>query len=665
MTKFYGLLHRFVKAKGSAIALTMAITLVPLVLLIGVAVDVTFLSQERLQTAYASQAAAATAVRVAAATYAQEVAVNGPGGGSGANEDSQVSAEQATNSADVVGDLWFRANLGNYSLGTLKSDNVVATYDGNIYGNQNSTVPPNFTAQVSASSAYPPIFNPLFGHPASQPWVYATSGTATTQFAYAQILFMLDTSQSMMIGATTQDVQKLEENAVCPPDGSVLPGAVGSTDKLEYNNTPPQDNDYNYAPGDGTWIGFGAGDVPGALNYSDQPANGSPAGTEPNRNAPSTANSGIPNGTAPYQMAGTCSQHFAAAGGPFSPCALACHNEPNQTFPANGKTYSADLYGLARSLGVELRVDVVLSATETSIKDIQSSESFANQVSVGVYQFNADVAPIARGDTASGDALPEATANLNKALSAVDAVDYNQTPSEKVIPYLVNCGATYQFGTVENCAGNTNLVMSMKHLVNGTLPTDAGAQPLTASGSGATPATPEKFMILVTDGMENESASDGATDLASNPNYAGKGVMTNETDNTAVTDTTGKVTPGTCTAIKKLGYTLYVLYVDYLPVSQSQYYLTAINDISQQTLNDFPSTHHLADIADSAKYVNSSDTQATITQDIANNVPTATALSNCASSTSDFKTANSASDIETEINAMLQAALAKTIRLTN
>jgi len=40
-------LQRFSKTRRSAIAVTMAIALVPLVLLIGIAVDVTFLSQDR------------------------------------------------------------------------------------------------------------------------------------------------------------------------------------------------------------------------------------------------------------------------------------------------------------------------------------------------------------------------------------------------------------------------------------------------------------------------------------------------------------------------------------------------------------------------------------------------------------------------------------------
>jgi hypothetical protein len=168
-------------------------------------------------------------------------------------------------------------------------------------------------------------------------------------------------------------------------------------------------------------------------------------------------------------------------------------------------------------------------------------------------------------------------------------------------------------------------------------------------------------MFLVTDGMEGENPANGATDLLSNPNYLYKGVMTNLTDNQAVTKS--GVTPGTCTAIKKLGYTIYVLYVDYLPVSQSQYYTQPV--LSAQTKSDFPNAKYLVDVADSEPYIAQGGTSAQITARIAANVPTAEALAQCASAPSDFYSASSDTDIQTALNAMLKSALASTIRLTN
>jgi len=297
---------------------------------------------------------------------------------------------------------------------------------------------------------------------------------------------------------------------------------------------------------------------------------------------------------------------------------------------------------------------------------MQSTEAVSNQISVGVYQFNSDIAPIVRGNTANGDALPEATSNLSTALAAVQNVDYAHNTGAASDPPLITDCITYNFPTQQSCAGNTNLVLSLQHLVAGKLPTDANAQPLTQAGSGASGTAPIKFMFLITDGMEGESTLGGAIDLIANPNFAGKGVMTNKTDNTAVTN--AAATPGTCTAIKKLGYIVYVLYVDYLPVSETQYYASP-GHLSLQTTSDFPNAKYLVDIADSEPYIQAGVTQnetaAQVTSNIENNVPTAEALANCASSPAYFYSASSDTDIQTALNSMLKSALASTTRLTN
>jgi hypothetical protein len=291
-----------------------------------------------------------------------------------------------------------------------------------------------------------------------------------------------------------------------------------------------------------------------------------------------------------------------------------------------------------------------------------STEAVANQISVGVYQFNSDIAPIVRGNTANGDALPEATSNLSAALAAVKGVDYAYTPGAASDPPMVTDCNTYNFPSQQSCAGNTNLVLSLQHLVAGKLPTDSNAQPLTAAGSGTTGTAPIKFMFIITDGMEGESTLGGATDLNTNPNFAGKGVMTNSTDNAAVTN--NAVTPGTCTALKKLGYIVYVLYVDYLPVSETQYYAQA-NSLSPQTIADYPTKKYLVDIADSQPDIALGGTSAQITARIESNVPTAEALAQCASSPAYFYAASDDVGIQTALSQMLKSALASTTRLTN
>jgi hypothetical protein len=665
---------RFSSNRRAAVAVIMAIALVPLVLLVGIAVDITFLYQSRTQTAFAAQAAATQALRIAAATYQVEVA-NG--------SIPSVAAQHAIDAGNTAGNLWFNAEVGTLIRTTLSSPTTKTTYDG-YDGTANTSVntseTPNFSATVNVTGTYPPIFDPIFNSNAN--WVYASNASATTSYAYAQILFMLDTSNSMLIGARQQDIETMETHAVCIPQNTVQFSPAGFDDQpLSYNTPGGNDNDYNFAPGDNTYIGFSPTDnsivpaIPVVPNYNTGQTGTTAVGTEP----PQTTTPGTPGGSAPYQMrnasntqTGLCDNTYT---GPYEPCALACHTQSTATFSLNGKSYSADLYGLARSEGVELRVDVLLSATENAIQDMIASAAISNQFAVGVYQFNVDVAPIVRGS--SGDSLPEATTNLQTALKAVQNVDYNNSnygqaalaPTAAPIPVLVTDCNTYTFPSQENCHGNTDLIQSMDHLVKGKLPTDTGAQALTASGDGSAESKPLKFLFLVTDGMEDESSLDGAADLAANPAFSGKGVMTTPDDQSALS-TTPPGTGGTCTALKKLGYTIYVLYVDYLPVSQSQYYSATSNPLSQETKSSYSlSGNNLVNIADSepdlAKGAAQGLTDAQITKNIVNDVPTANALSNCASSPSDFYTASSDTDIQTALSEMLKAALASTIRLTN
>jgi hypothetical protein len=104
--------------------------------------------------------------------------------------------------------------------------------------------------------------------------------------------------------------------------------------------------------------------------------------------------------------------------------------------------------------------------------------------------------------------------------------------------------------------------------------------------------------------------------------------------------------------------------VDYLPVSQSQYY-TQTDEVSAQSKAEFPGVTRNVQVADPEPYIVAGGTSQQITTAIEKNVPTAEALVNCASSPTDFYSAASDTDIQTALNAMLKSALASTIRLTN
>jgi hypothetical protein len=635
------IIRRFAGSRRSAVAVIMAISLVPLMLLVGIAVDFTFLYQTRTQTAFASQAAAAQALRIAAATYALEVSYDNAqvANGTLVATPAQINAaasERAIIAGQTAGNLWFASELGNLSRATMTSAPNALTSIANTNPNGPSVGAPTFMATVTDTSSYPPIFDPLFGSSAN--WSYVSTASGTTSYAYAQILLMLDTSGSMLIGADNTaaqpDIQTIEAGTVCPKQGYIVSVDGGTIS----GNAALSSGHYVYNASDGDQV---------LLSKITTYLSG---GSDTNTGGSCAAGYGL---LSPTSYDGSAAQSGTTAG---TPCALACHF--SSTKASDG--YYADYYGMARrendlskaagGPGVKLRLDVVFNATENVITDMQSSQAVAGQLSVGVYQFNTDVFPIVTGATGSGGKLPEATSDLTSALNAVNAVDYQKTPTETAIPQLINSNvvSTTPSSTVANTGGDSNFAMSLTDLQNGN-PVALGAggkkQPLTASGSGATATTPLKFMFIVTDGLEDDSSSNG--DGVATAGYNVEGEMTSISGEKAGT--------GSCSYLKNtLGYTLFVLYVNYYPVANDAYYSVPTPG---------PRYTNAATNGDFQAYTNQS--VRTITAGGSNTSATALALQACASNTSDFYEASSSQGIQDALASMLKSALASTIRLTN
>jgi len=153
--------------------------------------------------------------------------------------------------------------------------------------------------------------------------------------------------------------------------------------------------------------------------------------------------------------------------------------------------------------------------------------------------------------------------------------------------------------------------------------------------------------------MEDDSGSNG--DGNADPNFMQMGEMTSITAE-------GKGT-GVCSYLKNtLHYIVYVLYVDYNPVSDASYY-------------SYPGPRQ-PNAYTTADYSGYSNVYNTSTQNLASGpnsengpayetAPIYLALQACASSPSDFKEANDADSIQTDLGLLLKQALASTIRLTN
>jgi hypothetical protein len=256
--------------------------------------------------------------------------------------------------------------------------------------------------------------------------------------------------------------------------------------------------------------------------------------------------------------------------------------------------------------------------------------------------------------TGSGGSLPEATSDLASALSQVNAVDWKKTPSETTIPQLIYGDTNNRAPNPNNAGegGDTNFPLSLNDLEAGNafpLSSSGAKQPLTVSGSGNTATAPQKFIFIVTDGMEDDSPNNGSS---SGQNVEGE--MTSVAGETAGT--------GACAYLKNtLKYTVYVLYVDYNPVSNISYYgFPGARPPNSYTLADYPNDTQQNTSVQNLSAVANGSSAPTFT-----NTPIANALQACASAKSDFYTASSSSDIQTALSNMLKSALASTIRLTN
>jgi hypothetical protein len=347
---------------------------------------------------------------------------------------------------------------------------------------------------------------------------------------------------------------------------------------------------------------------------------------------------------------------------PLTPCAFACH----ATTSTATDGYYQDLYGMARRLnphqtpsasgGVTLRIDAVFAATENIINDMINSEQTAGQFSVGVYQFNDDVSSIVAGG--GTDAEPEATSNLPTALSTVKSVDWMQTPSETAIPTLAEVGG-------QESNDFTNFGLAMNHLYSGTLASGT-QQAIQPAGSGYTATAPQKDLFIVTDGL------DDTTPLGNAAVNRLMGEMTSVTDenNTGYAGSNTVSTP-LCRKFKNLGFTVYVLYINYNPIPSMTYYYTYYANASTPFVaTDYPLLAHAyasytgGNIQNWVEGDNTNNTLQTVDPEPTTPAPDIAALTACASTPQDFYTATNTASINTAMAAILKSALTSTTRLT-
>ncbi len=260
-------------------------------------------------------------------------------------------------------------------------------------------------------------------------------------------------------------------------------------------------------------------------------------------------------------------------------CAFACHWSAVST-AAN----PTDYYGIARASGETMRFDVVQSATATAIQQMETLEKAVGQLSVGVYAFGGvdmsspsylkPIFPEAPIDTTiNGHVVRNAGA-----IAAIAALKTITPPVTLDVP-------------------NTNVGVALSDLQSTTGP----------AGAGNTALTPRKSVIMVTDGIEDDT----------NPQ--------------SIPRTEGPINPAICNAMKSAGYTIYVLYTPYNAAAPYLPFNIALQP-----------------------YITGASTPSVLS-----------ALQSCASSASDVIIATAPDQIQAGMVTLINEAVGSTTRLTN
>jgi Flp pilus assembly protein TadG len=187
-------------------------------------------------------------------------------------------------------------------------------------------------------------------------------------------------------------------------------------------------------------------------------------------------------------------------------CAFACHESD---------TSPNDYYGLARSLGVTLRMDLLAQATQNLMGTAQSTQTGNNATyRAAIYTFNTGF-----------NTITPLTSSLNTAQSQAANIQLYEVP--------------YQNWSNDAITNYTNAMTQ----INSIMPNPGG-------GTKQAGDTPEEVLFLVTDGVEDEMVGGSRVQSLMNNSY--------------------------CTTIKNRGIRIAVLYTTYLPLPTNSWYNTYI-----------------------------------------------------------------------------------------
>jgi Flp pilus assembly protein TadG len=183
-------------------------------------------------------------------------------------------------------------------------------------------------------------------------------------------------------------------------------------------------------------------------------------------------------------------------------CAFGCHESD---------TSPNDYYGLARSLGVTLRMDLLAQAVQNLMGTAQSTASTNNATyRAAIYTFNIGF-----------NTITPLTSSLSAAQSQATNIQLYEVP--------------YQNWNNDTITNYTNAMTQ----TNSIMPNPGG-------GTRTAGDTPQEVLFIVTDGVEDETVNGSRVQSLMDPSY--------------------------CTTIKNRGIRIAVLYTTYLPLPTNSWY---------------------------------------------------------------------------------------------
>jgi len=449
--------HRLGAARRGAVSLMFASMIIPVIGLVGLAIDYGIWNEAYSSLFLAASAAALNAAKTAASADA--------------NADSSYISEGVT-----AGKQWFLAELGQGS-----------------YAADAGTAPPTVSVSskanvITATVSYTSTVNSVFGHiyKKAQYPITVTASATMSAGAYLEVVLMLDNSSSMALGATVADMNTLMQQSPCDPSNAWT--------RTKSNSTYSQIALEPYSEFQTSWQGN---------NYRGQM-------TQPVMDGSLTFTPATPGGGSPSVQfcyaagavsGGTCQQAeqcptnlngYTAFAGP--PCAFACHWD-NSAKAGLG----TDLWAMARRNGVTLRLDTLKNATNKVLTAMSNNNmSSVNNLSVGIYTFNSTLNQIYPTNCTAQALGCEAGSNWSAAISAVGL------PPQSAGTYT-DTGIQPPVAALTGDNDNTAVEEAMSNLANNYV---------TAAGDGSSATKPRKVLILITDGFEDDPiASAGISGL--------------------------------------------------------------------------------------------------------------------------------------------------------